>query len=477
MKTTRFALVAALFASAAASAQTVDELWKTNCMMCHRQGEGGVMNTPSLLTPEAFDQKMDKPFFDAIRNGKPGTAMKPFGEKLKDEQAWALVNYLRELQLKNIRATSSPLAAPKPVNGVHATKLASFRIEEYVASGLATPWAIEFFPQGGAIITERAGGLRLFKDGALSAPVTGTPQVYAQGQGGLLDVALHPDYATNGWIYLSFSDPRGGADGRTVAFTKVVRGRIKDGAWTDQETIFAADPEHYLGGDIHFGSRIAFGGKNAEGKHYVFFCIGERGRGELAQDLKRPNGKVYRLLDDGSVPADNPFVDVAGAYKAVWSYGHRNPQGLTIADDGTIYDTEHAPRGGDELNLVTKGSNYGWPVISYGINYNGTPFHLPWPTESQHFTLPVTRWLPSIATCGLTIARGEAFAAWKGDLLAGGLAGNCLHRVRVKDGALVEREELLHGLGRVRDVMCGPDGLIYVVLNEPDKIIRLVPAK
>jgi glucose/arabinose dehydrogenase/cytochrome c5 len=425
--------------AAAASAQTVEELWKANCMMCHRAGEGGAMNTPTLLTDAAFDQSLDRRFFDAIKNGKPGTSMKGFSQKLGDEQAWALVNHIRELQLRNIRKVGGQWAAPKPTNGVYATRLHSYKIEDFVASGLSGPWAIEFLPQaaggegGGAIITEKDGSLRLFQKGKLSEPITGTPEVVSNGQGGLLDVALHPDYASNGWIYLSFSDPRAGKEGRKVSFTKIVRGKIRDKAWVDQETIFAADPEHYSGGDIHFGCRFVFPPKGKDGKQLLYFCIGERGRGELAQNLNRPNGKVYRVFDDGTIPTDNPFVDQGDAYKAIWSYGHRNPQGLVMDQDGNLFDTEHGPRGGDELNLVTKGANYGWPIVSYGINYNGQPNKTPWPTEQQNFLLPVARWMPSIAACGLTVASDKAFPKWNNDLFAGGLAGARQHRPGLVD--------------------------------------------
>jgi glucose/arabinose dehydrogenase len=476
MKSALLVAAVAVLAGGAA-AQTVDAMWATNCQMCHGpQGKGGILNCPTLLTDDKFDEKLDKPFFDAISTGHPGTNMKGFEAKLSAEQRWALVNYIRELQLKNIRASTSTVAAPKAVDGVHTTHLHAYRVEDVVASGVATPWAIAFLPGGDSLITERAGKLGLLHNGTLGEPITGTPDVFAHGQGGLMAVAIHPDYATNGWIYLSFSDPRGGSDGKTVAITKIIRGHITDGAWKDQEVIFAAQPEHYLSGDIHFGSRIVFGAKAPNGKRYTFFCIGERGRGELAQDLSRPNGKVYRVYDDGTVPDDNPFVDKADAYKAIWSYGHRNPQGLVMDHNGELFDTEHAPRGGDELNRITRGANYGWPVISFGINYNGTAFRLPWPAEGQNFTMPVTRFMPSIAACGLAECRGGAFPKWDGDLFAGGLAGNCVHRVRIRDGKLVEREEILFGMGRVRDVVCGPKGELYIALNEPDKIVRLVPA-
>jgi glucose/arabinose dehydrogenase len=198
--------------------------------------------------------------------------------------------------------------------------------------------------------------------------------------------------------------------------------------------------------------------------------------GEHAPMLDRPNGKVHRVKHDGSIPPDNPFVGREDALPSIWSYGHRNPQGMVRDLDGNLWLTEHGPRGGDELNLVRKGGNYGWPVVSFGMNYNGTPYRTPWPEEGAGITMPVHAWLPSIAACGLDVVDVDrAFPQWKGDLLAGGLAGETVQRLRVRDGKVVESEELVHGRGRVRDVRVGPDGLVYLVLNGPDVIVRLRP--
>ena len=215
----------------------------------------------------------------------------------------------------------------------------------------------------------------------------------------------------------------------------------------------------------------------------MYFCIGERGSGAHAQDLARPNGKVHRLFDDGQVPDDNPFVGNPDAVKSIWSYGHRNPQGLVFDLDGKLWDTEHGPRGGDELNLIQKGGNYGWPIVAFSIDYSGQALTTPWtadgkapPPDGATIVMPVDRWLPSIGACGLDVVRGDSFPAWKGDLVAGGLSGANVDRIRIKDGKSVEREELIHGMGRVRDVVTAPDGTIYVVLNDPDHVIRMVPA-
>ncbi|HYE63911.1 MAG TPA: PQQ-dependent sugar dehydrogenase [Phycisphaerales bacterium] len=457
-----------------ARAQTATRLWEENCMKCHgEKGEGGGAGTRTLLIPEKRGMDTDRAFFDIIKNGSPENGMEAYGGAMTDPQIWSLVVHIRELQARDQRAK---VGKPRPEAGVYKTQRASYKVEQVVSSGVEVPWAVDFLPDGTMLVTERNGKLRTFKDGVLSEPLKGTPEVRDQGQGGLMDVTVHYDYAKNGWVYLAFSEPLG-AGGRN-GMTQVVRGRIKDSVWTEQETIFRAREQDYSGGGVHFGCQIVF-----DRKGHVFFGIGERGLAERSQDLKRPNGKVYRLHEDGTVPKDNPFVGQEGVYEAVWSYGHRNPQGLVFDLNGNLWDTEHGPRGGDELNIIEKGRNYGWPVVSYGINYSDQPFKSPFPGEEHaalNIKMPVDRWLPSIGACGMDVCSGKAFKQWEGDLLAGGLSGNNVDRIRVaKDGdawKVVEREEIVFGMGRVRGVTCGPDGFVYVVLNGPDKIVRLVPA-
>jgi glucose/arabinose dehydrogenase len=488
-------LTTGIILSTAAAAQqrrvSIENLWADSCAKCHGdRGQGGGAGTRTLLIDDWRNPAMDRTYFDAIAKGLPEKGMEAFGETLEEEQMWGLVVYIREMQAKDFRQRGG---SPKAEKGVYTSSHAKFRTEPVVKSGLSVPWSVEFLPakpgttatEPRLLITERPGGLRIFEDGKLSSPVADTPEVRNQGQGGLMDVTLHPDFASNGWIYLSFADPLV-KEGNNLGITKVVRGRIKaegDGyKWEDQETIFQARPEHYVGGDVHFGNKIVFA-PAGEGKWHVFFGIGERGRQEMAQDLTRPNGKIHRLWDDGKIPEDNPFVaEKESTYKSIWSYGHRNPQGLTFDSEGNLWDTEHGPRGGDELNLIKKGANYGWPIVSYGMNYNGSAFRFPWVEldsgkKNTDIQMPADRWLPSIGACGLGVVKGEAFAAWKGDLLAGGLSGSNIDRLRVKDGKVVEHEELLHGIGRVRDVETGPDGLIYIVLNGPDRVIRMLPVK
>ncbi len=455
------------------SGVNVTQLYNDTCAKCHgMNAEGGGGGTKSLLTVDKFDQKWDKPFFDATRDGVATMGMESYGETMSDEEIWALVVHIRELQLKALRQET---VVPQR-DGIYESQHHKYRVETVVDTDqkLKTPWSISWLPDGKMLVTNRSGFLTIIQNGKVIGRVEGLPASTEIGQGGLMEVSVHPNYAKNGWIYLSVADPKNGDRGS--AFTKYVRGKLKfEGSritWTNEETIFKVAEDNYNGSGIHYGGKIAF-----DGKGHIFFSIGERGNGPLAQRLDKPNGKIYRLNEDGTVPQDNPFVNTPGAIGAIWSYGHRNPQGLTIDEKGEVWDTEHAPRGGDELNHIVKGSNYGWPIISYGINYNDSSNVVPWPTEEQNFKMPVLRWLPSCATSGLKSYKAGLFGQWKGDLLAGGLAGKVVERVRVKNDQVIEHETLAFNLGRVRDIAVGPEGAIYVALNEPDKIVRLVPAK
>jgi aldose sugar dehydrogenase len=441
----------------------IQRLYEESCGKCHgMRGEGGGAGTKTLLTREKFDQKHDRPYFDAIKKGVPDMGMEPFGEALTDEEIWGLVVYIRELQAQALRRE---FGSPRPSDGVYSSQHHKFRLETAVDTdqGLATPWSIDWLPDGRMLITNRPGKLVLAKDGKVQSEVAGIPESVEIGQGGLMEVAVHPNYAQNGWIYLTYCDPAKNGNG---GMTKVVRGKLDGTRWTSQQTIYEAEQEFYSRAGVHFGSKIAF-----DGKGKLYFSVGERGTNMRAQDPATPFGKVMRVNEDGSIPADNPFPN-----SPVWSYGHRNQQGLAFDANGNLWDTEHGPRGGDEVNLIQKGANYGWPVVAFSINYQGTPFRTPWPKDDLKITQPIFRWLPSIGASGLDLVEGAAFPKWSGDLLAGGLSGANVDRFRIVDGKLVEREELLHGLGRVRDIKVAKDGTIYVALNGPDKIIRLVPA-
>lgn len=345
-----------------------------------------------------------------------------------------------------------------------------------VVDGLEHPWSIAFLPGGDMLVTERPGRLRIVRDGALLPdPVPGVPKVLAQGQGGLLDVVPHPDFATNRLIYLSFSKPIG--DG-SEATTAVVRGRFENDRLTGVEEIFEAVSR----GRGHYGSRLAF-----DRTGFLFITVGDRQappRGDVmahpAQDLSNHHGTTIRLHDDGRVPADNPFVGRPGARPEIWSYGHRNAQGLAIhPETGDVWLTEHGPQGGDELNLVRPGKNYGWPVIGYGVNYrSGTAIHEG--THREGMETAVRFWVPSIATSGLMIYTGDRFPAWRGNLFVGGMAGEQLARLTMAGQRVEGEETLVRRMGRIRDVRQGPDGYIYLAIDDrgggKTPIVRLEPA-
>lgn len=338
-----------------------------------------------------------------------------------------------------------------------------FKIDTLSAT-LKNPWGIAFLPDGRVLVTERSGEILIFKDDKLQSETIKVPDVFVHGQGGLMDIKLHPNYAENGWIYLSYAKKADNGGGTVIA-----RAKLDGNKLVDLEQLFAAQPTSDAG--VHFGSRIVF-----DGNGYIFFTIGERGTKENAQTLANHLGKVHRLHEDGKVPTDNPFVNQQGAMPEIWSYGHRNPQGLVYdKDSNTLWDIEHGPKGGDELNLVVKGRNYGWPEITYGINYDDTP--ITDLKEKEGLEQPVHYWVPSIAPCGMTQVKGNKFANWKDNILAGALAHTHVARLELQDGKVVSEEKLLDKIGRVRAVEESPDGYIYVATETPGMLVRLSPAE
>jgi len=359
--------------------------------------------------------------------------------------------------------------------GTHATQ--NYKSVEHgytletVVEGLETPWSMAWLPSGEMLVTEREGNLYIVRDGQLSAPVAGVPAVLAKGQGGLFEVLVHPNFADNQLIYLSYAKPRGGS-----ATTAVLRGRLVDNALTDTEQVFVSDTK----GKGHYGGRLVF-----DRAGFLYVTIGDRQAspsGDLhahpAQNRANHHGVILRLEADGSIPAGNPFVGDDSALDEIWSYGHRNPQGLAIhPQTGVLFSGEHGPQGGDEINIVEPGKNYGWPVIGYGVNYGlGTPIHN---SQSEGgMEQPIHYWVPSIATAGLTIYSGDKFPQWQGNVFVGGLRGRQLARV-VLDGdgrAGIYEEALLTGYGRIRDVRQGPEGYLYIAVEGPGRVLRIVPS-
>ncbi len=353
-----------------------------------------------------------------------------------------------------------------------------------VVDGLQDPWSIAFLPGREMLVTEKPGRLRIVRNGVLQPePIAGTPEVWYQGQGGLLDVVLHPDFESNRLIYLSFSKPN--EDG-SEATTAVVRATLEYDRLSNVEEIFEA--KAWGSGGAHFGSRLAF---DAQG--YLFITVGDRGAPPAmqtaylhpAQDLKNHQGTINRLHDDGRVPADNPFVGRTDALPEIWSYGHRSPQGLAIhPETGDIFMSEHGPQGGDELNLVLQGRNYGWPVIGYGTNYGGTRLFST--REVEGMEQPLQHFTPSIAPSGLMVYTGDRFPEWKNSVFMGGMADPQIARLPLVDEGedvyigRMERPPLMIGFGRIRAITQGPDDLIYVVIDDrrgggPTPIVRLEP--
>ena len=324
---------------------------------------------------------------------------------------------------------------------------------ELIVEDITNPWGMEFLPNGDLLVTEKEGEIRIIRDGKLlDKKVTGVPDIYVRGQGGLMDIKLHPDFERNQWIYLSYASSEGSGSGGNTA---IARFTYNDGSLSDKKVLYKATPNSTAG--VHFGSRLEF---DRDG--YLYFTIGERGnRSVNPQDISRDMGKVYRIHDDGRIPSDNPFVNTAGAKKAIYSYGHRNPQGMEMnPTSGKIWTHEHGPQGGDEVNIVKPGKNYGWPVISYGINYNGTKFTDI--TAKKGMDQPILYWVPSIAPCGMTFVRGNKYPGWDGDLIVGSLKFFYLIHATVDGDKIVKQEEIAKGIGRVRSVELSPDGYIYV---------------
>jgi aldose sugar dehydrogenase len=445
----------------------VAKIYAEICSNCHGQNLEGAQ-APSMLDDVWSHGGDDASLAALISNGDLEKGMPAFHSLMTEGDIRTMVIYIREQRASYSRKRPTQVIP----GGVITAAGEQFRIET-VADKLATPWSIGFLPDGRMIFTEKPGRVRLVENGRLlPAAIMGTPEVRDAGQGGLLEVAVHPKYAENGWIYLAYSDPAKDGAGKEVSLTTIVRGRIKDGSWTDQQTIWKAPLEFYRpGGGVHFGCRIAF-----DGQGYLYFSHGERGQGPEAQELRRPNGKIHRIHDDGRIPADNPFVHTPGAFPSIWTYGNRNPQGLDFDPrTGILWESEHGPRGGDELNIIRGGRNYGWPVITYGMNYDGSA--LTDKTAQEGMEQPIIYWTPSIAVCGIDFYEGKAFAKWTGNLFVTALAQQELRRIVIDGEKVVSQEVILKDIGRLRDVTSGPDGVIYVAVNSPDQIIRLVPAK
>ncbi len=336
---------------------------------------------------------------------------------------------------------------------------------EVIVSDINIPWGFVFLPDQSMLITEKKGELIHFKDGKKTS-IKGLPEIKVLGQGGLMDIELHPDYKNNGWIYISYASPDGDGDGTNTA---IMRCKLQNNTLVEKQILYKASPNSKRG--QHFGSRIEF-----DNDGYLFFSIGERGNRDVnPQNINRDCGKIYRLHDDGRIPVDNPFVKDRNAKKAIYSYGHRNPQGMILhPQTGELWTHEHGPRGGDEINIIKSGKNYGWPLVSYGINYSGTKF-----TDNKSLPgmeQPIHYWVPSIAPSGMAFITSDIYPDWKGNLLVGSLKFQYLNRCVLSNNKIIKEEKLIEGLGRVRSIKQGPDGYIYVGVENVG-VVKIIPKK
>lgn len=445
-----------------AEERTAEGLYNAQCASCHGPRlEGG--SAQSMIDGVWQYGSGDTELFRNIKFGISAVGMPNYEPAMSDKEIRGLVKFIRDA------ADRADIDPPPLPERLYARDY-DVGIELWIDGDVEIPWALTFIDQQNALLTERPGRLRIIRDGVLGPdPISGTPEVFNNGQGGLLDVVVDPDFAENGWVYLAYSHalskPEDGS--QRPSMTRIVRGRIDAGRWTHQQVVFEAPPDTYRRTQYHYGCRLAFTPSG-----HLFFSIGERGHQDDAQDPRLPNGKIHRVWPDGSIPDDNPFADGAEGMPSVWCYGNRNPQGLSVhPETGELWETEHGPMGGDEVNLIERGVNYGWPAITYGLNYNGTPV-----TDKQQaegMRQPVYYWAPSIAVCGSEFCTSSEFPRWENHLIVGGLGHQIVQRLAIADGRVMHTETLLKSHGRVRDIAIDPAGAIYLVLNGPDRVLKL----
>ena len=378
------------------------------------------------------------------------------------------INLLAEEITKYIGKVNEYKVSNKPTSNVFISENMTVSLDT-IATGFESPWGFAQLPDGNFLITDRVGILYLVDSRQNKTIIKNSPKSLAEGQGGLLDIELHPKYAENGWVYISYSKFKE-ENNQKLTTTAIMRGKLKNNELTEIQEIFEASP--YTKTKHHFGSRIKF-----DKLGYMYFTVGERGmEQDFPQSIENDNGKVHRLNDDGSIPKDNPFVGKDKSRESIYSYGHRNPQGLALnPTTGEIWENEHGPRGGDEINLIRKGANYGWPVISYGINYNGKP--ITDISKKEGMEQPEDYFTPSIAPSGMVFVNSDKYPAWKNSLLIGSLRFNYLDRSIMKGNKITGHEKLLVNIGRMRNIEMGTDGYLYVGTENPGMVFRLMPSK
>jgi len=461
----RSLLLICLLVSLKLSAQTGEEIYRNYCGGCHGAQLQGAITT-ALIKKEWKHGGDRNSIISTVTNGVPNTEMAKWGSILTPKQIQDVTDFI----LKANETPGIAKTAAKPLSV--QTKHYKLKIEKLVTSGLNGPWGFDFVDANRALVTSKFGVLSWIVNGKLDpTPIGGTPKPYAYDNwGGMLDVAVDPDYAKNGWVYIAFShNPQGSTDKMTPGMTKVVRGKVSDHKWTNEQTLFEVEDSVRIPGGTRWGCRFLF-----DKQGYLYFTIGDMDRGTDSQILSRPNGKIYRINPDGSIPKDNPLVGQKNYIQQIYSWGNRNAQGLAQHPvTGVIYASEHGPKGGDELNILKKGANYGWPVITYGIGYDDKPISDI--TAKEGMEQPITYWTPSIAVSSIDFVTGKMFPKWQNNLIVTALAFEEVRRLVIDGDKVLEQEILMKGYGRVRDVKIGPDGALYLLMNAPDELLRVTP--
>lgn len=433
---------------------SIKKIFSHYCLSCHGS------DFRKLIKPSEILRHSLKEIQSYIRNGVLEKGMPAFDDLLTEPEVEALSQYVQEL-------ARAPKVTKYTEGGAAQNTNDRFRVEE-VITDLEIPWGIEFLPNGDLLVAERKGTLLRVTPDKKRIPIKGVPKVLARGQGGLMDLKLHPNYSENGWLYISYSyvDATESSAGNTA----VVRCQLENDHLRDLQLLYKGLPT--VRSFHHFGSRLAF-----DNQGYLYISNGDRGRRDkFPQKLNNSNGKIHRLHDDGRIPTDNPFYNTEGAVKSIFSYGHRNPQGVAKHPiTGDIWIHEHGPKGGDEINLIKAGKNYGWPLASFGINYSGSIFTKD--TALVGTVQPLKYYVPSIAPCGMAFITSKRYGDWENNLLIGSLSFKYLEMCVLERNKVIRQEKLLEGIGRVREVKVSPDGYIYLGVESPGRVLKLVPTK
>lgn len=449
--------------------QQGEGVYKKHCTGCHGQQLQG--SAASALIKETLRYGNDRnAIMRVIHNGIPGTEMIGWDSILTEQEIGSVADYI--LAVRQDPKTVKTDVKPLKIKTIHY----QLNIERLITEGMEGPWGIEFVDSSRALISGKMGDLYWMVNNKLDTQkITGLPKVYGYDLvGGLMDLALDPNYANNGWIYLAFShNVKNTVDKNTPGMTKIVRGKVNGHQWVDEQTLFEVHDSLRVSGGMRWGSRFAF-----DEQGYLYFTIGDMQQavqtGRNPQMLTRPQGKIFRIHPDGSIPKDNPLYNKDKVLQAIYAWGTRNVQGIAQHPvNDKLYFTDHGPKGGDELNVLKKGANYGWPLVSYGVNYDGSTITND--TAKPGFEQPLHYWTPSIAVCAVEFCQSRLFPKWQNNLLVTSLKFEELRRLVMDGNKVIEQEILLKGYGRVRDVKIGPGGALYLLTNAPDALLRITP--